>query len=106
MERSVVEVELANGIVALVRVAEVAPPGGASKTGPLGKFDLGAVAGTLEGLSTTIRTALAKAAPDKVTVEFGLQLAVTSGTLTGLLVDGESSGSLNVTMEWGSGDRT
>jgi Na+/H+-translocating membrane pyrophosphatase len=104
VERSVVEVELANGVVALVQVADV-EQGGASKTGPLGKFDLGAVAGTLEGLSTTIRAALAKAAPDKVTVEFGLQLAVTSGTLTGLLVDGESSGSLNVTLEWGSGDR-
>ncbi len=80
MERSVVEVELANGVVALVQVAELQPHGGASKTGPLDKFDLGAVAGTLEGLSTTIRTALTKAAPDKVTVEFGLQLAVTSGT--------------------------
>lgn len=104
MERRVVEVELPNGVVALVRVADVESGSGASKAGPLGRFDLGAVAGTLEGLSTAIKAALAKASPDKVTVEFGLELAVTSGTLTGLLVDGEGSGSLSVTLEWGRGD--
>ena len=80
MERSVVEVELANGVVALVQVRSCSHMVARARPGPLDKFDLGAVAGTLEGLSTTIRTALTKAAPDKVTVEFGLQLAVTSGT--------------------------
>jgi hypothetical protein len=35
-------------------------------------FDLDDVMGTLEGLSTAIRAALAKAAPDKVTVELGV----------------------------------
>jgi hypothetical protein len=102
MERKVVEVALPNGVVALVRAADVDGGRGASKAGPLGRFDLDAVTGTLEGVSTAVKVALAKAAPDKVTVEFGLELAVTSGVLTGLLVDGEGSGSLSVTLEWGS----
>ena len=59
------------------------------------------VTGTLEGLSTAIKSALAQAAPDKVTVVLGLELAVKSGTLTGLLVEGDGKASLNVTLEWG-----
>ena len=106
VERKVVEVELPNGVVALVRAADLESGRGASKAGPLGKFDLQAVTGTLEGLSTAIKAALTKAAPDKVTVEFGLELAVTSGVLTGLLVDGDGSGSLTVTLEWGSGSES
>jgi hypothetical protein len=101
MERRVVEVELPNGVVAFVRVTDVDPGGGASKAGRVSRFDLGEVMGTLEGLSTAIRSALVEAAPDKVTVELGLELAVKSGTLTGLLVEGEGKGSLTVTLEWG-----
>jgi hypothetical protein len=37
-------------------------------------------------------------------VELGLELAVKSGRLTGLLVEGAGSGSLKVTLEWGGGD--
>jgi len=33
-------------------------------------------------------------------VELGLELAVKSGVLVGLIVDGESTGSLTVTLEW------
>ena len=58
------------------------------------------MAATLEGLSETIRTSLVRAASDTVTVELGLELAVKSGKLTGLLVEGEGSGSLAVTLEW------
>lgn len=102
MDTRVVEVTLPNGTTALVRAVEV-DGGGATKTAFGDKFDFGDVAGTLEGLSDAIRSSLAKAAPDKVTVVLGLELAVKAGRLTGLLVEGEGRGSLTVTLEWGHG---
>lgn len=41
-----------------------------------------------------------KAAPAKTTVELGIELAVKNGELTGLLVNGQASTSLKVTLEW------
>jgi hypothetical protein len=35
-----------------------------------------------------------------VTVELAIELAVKSGKLTGLVVDGEGKGALTVTLEW------
>jgi Na+/H+-translocating membrane pyrophosphatase len=102
MDRSVVEVELPNGVTALVQAVDAG--GGAAKAARAGKLDLSAVMGALEGMSLAVKSALAKAAPDKVSVEFGLELAIKSGALTAMLVDGEGSASLRVTLEWQSGD--
>lgn len=104
MERRVVEVVLPNGARALVRVVDVegvAP--GATKTSALGEFDFKEVERTLEGLSEAVKSSLAKAAPERVTVELGLEFAVKSGRLTGLLVEGQGSASLKVTLEWVGG---
>jgi Na+/H+-translocating membrane pyrophosphatase len=56
--------------------------------------------GVLEGMSVAVKSALAKSAPDRVSVEFGLELAVKSGALTAMLVAGEGNASLKVTLEW------
>jgi hypothetical protein len=90
----IVEVTLPNGATALVRAVHV--DGGATKTTFGDRFDFADVAATPEGL----RASLVKAAPDTVTVELGLELALKAGKLTGLLVEGEGSGSLAVTLEW------
>lgn len=102
MDTRIVEVELPNGTTALVRAVDV-EGGGATKTSFRDTFDFEHVAGTLEGLSEAIRNALAKAAPDKTTVELGIELAVKSGKLTGLLVEGQGKGSLTVKLEWARG---
>jgi hypothetical protein len=91
------EVTLSNGAIALVRAVDL--DGGATKTKFGDRFDFTDVAATLEGLSEVIRASLVKAAPDTVTVELGLEMAVKAGKLTGL-VEGEGSGSLAVTLEW------
>lgn len=98
MESKVVEVQLPNGAVALVQARQV-DGGGATKTG-LGRLDFAGVAAALEGVTEAIRGAVAKAAPSRVSVELGLELAVRSGVLVGLIVDGETAGSLTVTLEW------
>jgi hypothetical protein len=84
LDTRVVEVALPNGTTALVRVVDV--EGGATKTGFKDKFDLDEVAGTLEGLSDSLKSALSKAAPDRITVEYGIELALKAGKLTSLIV--------------------
>ncbi|HEX2039323.1 MAG TPA: CU044_2847 family protein [Acidimicrobiales bacterium] len=100
MDSSVVEVALPNGVVALVRTAEGGDDGVAEKVGWSDRFDFDGVAGALEGIATAIRSGLERARPSKVTVELGLDVVVKAGKLTGLLVDGEGTGSLLVTLEW------
>lgn len=102
MESKIVEVALPNGAVALVQARQV-DGGGATKTG-FGKLDFDGVSKTLEGVTEAVRSAVAKAAPSKVSVELGLELAVKAGALVGLIVDGESTGSLTVTLEWDRSD--
>ena len=95
----VVEVKLPNGAVALVRARPI-DAGVAEKVGWPDQFDFTGVVGVLGGLSESIRTAVDKAKPGKVTVQLGLELVVKSGKLVGLLVEGEGTGSLTVTLEW------
>lgn len=98
----VVEVELPNKTVALVRAADLDEGGQvAEKVGWKETFDLSEVSGTLEGIARAIRSGLEKVAPLKTTVELGIQLAVKNGKLTGLIVEGKADASLRVTLEWG-----
>jgi hypothetical protein len=103
LDTRIVEVALPNGATALVRAVDVEGIG-ATKTGFKDKFDFDNVAATLEGLSDSLKSSLAKAAPDKVTVELGIELALKSGMLTALIVDGEANGALTVTLEWEHGN--
>lgn len=99
------EVALPNGATALVRALDV-EAAGATKTALGDTFNFDQVAAVLEGLSQSIRSALVKAAPNKVTVQLGIEVAVKSGKLTGLLVEGQGRGSLTVTLEWDGGEVT
>ncbi len=101
MSEQIVEIELPNGAVALARVNSIGT-GGAEKTASFGKLDFDEVGKILEGLAQAVHTSLAAAAPQKVSVELGLELAMKSGKLSGLLVEGEGKGSLAVTLEWDS----
>jgi hypothetical protein len=105
MPSRVVEVVLPNKIIALVRAVEFdegQPSGGAEKIGWKDHFDFDQVSGTLEGVAQAIRAGLQNVKPTRTTVELGIQLAVKSGKLTGVLVDGEANASLKVTLEWGN----
>jgi hypothetical protein len=105
MAVKVVEVVLPNGVVALVSAADEddgESGGGAKKVGAKEFFDFDQVSGTLEGIADAIKSALHKAKPSRTTVELGISLAVKNGKLTGLVVEGQASASLKVTLEWGA----
>lgn len=98
----VVEVVLPNRTVALVQAVDLDEGGQvAEKVGWKDTFDLSGLSGTLEGIADAIRSGLEKITPSKTTVELGIQLAVTNGKLTGLIVEGRADASLKVTLEWG-----
>lgn len=104
MANKVVEVVLPNNAVALVRVSELdqdAVVAGAEKVSWPETFDFEQVSSTLEGVAEALRSSLARANPKKTKVELGFELTVRNGKLVGLLVEGQASASLRVTLEWG-----
>ena len=90
MAGRVVEVVLPNGAVALVQATDLDEGGGqvAEKVGWSEPYDFGGVSETLAGIAQAVRSGLSKAAPSRTTVELGIELAVKSGKLTGLIVEG------------------
>lgn len=99
----VVEIALPNGATALAQVRRL-DGAGATKTAALPRFDFADVGRVVEGVAESIKGAVAKAAPDKVTVTLGLELAVKNGKLSGLVVEGQGKGSIAITLEWHGAD--
>lgn len=106
MGTRVVEVDLGNGTTALVQVVEIPDDeaDGAEKVGWRDGLDFTEVTGTIAGIAEALRGAVDAAKPHKMTVELGLELAVKSGKLTGMLVEGSGKASLKVTLEWQRGN--
>jgi len=98
-DRHVVEVKLPNGTIAFVRATDL-DEGKVEQATWTGSFDFEHIAGTLEGIAESIRAAVDKAKPSSTRVELGVELAVTSGKLVGLIVEGGGRGALTVTLEW------
>lgn len=98
MAEQVIEIALPNNATALARVTHSETSGAEKASFP--KFDFEGVSEALEGLAGSLKGALDSVAPDKVTIEFGLELAVKNGKLTALLVDGAGTASLSVALEW------
>ncbi len=56
--------------------------------------------GLVHGVARSLAGALRGLRPDEVSVQFGIELSGKSGTLVGLLADGEAKAALNVTLTW------
>lgn len=97
-EAEVVEVELPDGGTVLVRAVPVGGPGDVAFGGIPSFSD---VTRAIRDIAAEINGALAIVAPKKATVEFGMQIALKSGKLTALLVEGSGSASLKITLQWG-----
>jgi hypothetical protein len=100
MTVTVVAVRLPNEAVALVRAVDLDGQA-AEKVAWRETYSLADVSETLEGIAQAIRSGLEKVTPSKTTVEFGIDVALKNGKLTGLVVEGEANASLKVTLEWG-----
>ena len=95
--QELVPVKLANGTQ--IRVAATMLGGEEDVAFKLLSFD--EVTNTIEGIAGSLNAALQKVKPKKASVEFGLEVAVESGKLTSLLVNGSGTATLKITLEWG-----
>ena len=96
--QELVPVKLANGTQ--IRVAATMLGGEEDVAFKLLSFD--EVTNTIEGIADSLNAALQKVKPKKASVEFGLEVAVESGKLTSLLVNGSGTATLKITLEWGN----
>jgi tetrahydromethanopterin S-methyltransferase subunit B len=58
------------------------------------------VTDAIEAITSAMVQTLEKVKPDKASVEFGIEIAVQSGKLTTLIVQGSSKGNMKITLEW------
>lgn len=66
---------------------------------------LGGVLDGVEGMAGAIWTVLQKVGPQKASVEFGVEVGLESGQVTGLFVKGTGKANLKITLEWGAANR-
>src|SRR2546427_2144086 len=98
-DRSVVEVHLQDGTTISAVALDY---GGAGDVSALDHLDFSGVTDAIETVARSVKASIDTIKPDTASVEFGVQVAVKSGRLTGLLVEGSGQASLKVTLGWGS----
>src|SRR5262245_9752607 len=59
------------------------------------------VTNTIESIAGALTAAMTRVKPKKASVEVGLEIAVESGKLTTLLVQGSGKANLTISLEWG-----
>lgn len=92
-----VKVTLANGTTVIVQaqsVAGEAPVG--IKSVPFEK-----IASAVEGITQSLAEVWEKARPSRASVEFGIDFAWDTGELLAMFVDGSTTASMKITLEWG-----
>ncbi|MER7274980.1 CU044_2847 family protein [Dactylosporangium sp. NPDC000244] len=99
-----VQVQLPSGETVWVTVPEEDGPSNVSAAEVLHRLDLADFRAVIQGVARTTRAALAGLRPHEVSVEFGIGLAVKTGKLTSVLVEGGANASIKVTVGWKSAD--
>lgn len=59
---------------------------------------------SIKSISKRVSEAIKSAKPDRASVEFGIDVTVEAGALTGLLARGSGAATLKVTLYWDGGD--
>ncbi|MCF4137128.1 hypothetical protein L1856_10450 [Streptomyces sp. Tue 6430] len=65
---------------------------------------LGDLPQTLEAVTHGVRSGLRRAAPDEVTLEFGIEIAAKSGQLVSVVTEAGGKATLKVTVTWRKGE--
>ncbi len=95
----IVTVQLEDGTIVKVRASSL---GGEEDVADFDKLlSFKDVTNTIESIAGAVVATLKKVQPDKASVEFGVEVAIESGQLTALLVQGTATSNLKITLEWG-----
>jgi len=92
----VMPVTLSNGTQIFVEVT----PRGHQKVGDLAPIPFDSLMKTIEAVASEFGNLLTKVAPDKASVELGVEIAAEPGRLTAILVKGTAKANLTITLEW------
>jgi hypothetical protein len=63
-------------------------------------LDFDGVVQSIEAVGDRVSAALRRVRPDRASVEFGVDISMEAGALTGLIVKGAGGAALKVTLEW------
>ena len=96
--RQIVSAQINENVVLMVETRGL---GGEQDVNAGQLLDFQGVTDAIEALTGAIATTINKVKPDKATVELGLDVAVKSGKLTALLVEGTGKGNIKITLQWG-----
>jgi hypothetical protein len=99
-EHALVKAELGDGRVVQVEVRTEGDPEADVGIQDVLSFD--GVVDSIEAITKKVTSALRSAAPDRATVEFGVDIGVEAGGLTALIVKGSGTATLKITLEWES----
>lgn len=92
-----VKVTLANGTTVIVQAQSV---GGEASVG-IKSVPFDRIVGAVEGVAQSLTQVWEKAKPNRATVEFGVDFAWDTGELLAMFVDGSTTASMKITLEWG-----
>lgn len=93
----IVEVSLPNGKIINIQAENLGGEEYIAGTVPQSLEEIGA---TIEEIGKVIFATLQKIQPQRGSVEFGVKVAVKSGKLATLLVEGSGEATLNIKLEW------
>ncbi|MEU5462714.1 CU044_2847 family protein [Streptomyces althioticus] len=100
--QQVIEACLPDGT--LISILAVSPDGrnAAQDISARGLPNLDDVRSAITGMASLARDAVEAVRPDSATVEFGVDVKIEAGKLSGLIVSGAANATLKVTLNWQS----
>lgn len=93
-------VTLPNGTVVQMEVRVPAERDIAAFEGLPEPLSLDVMRDAIQGVAQLVDQALDKIRPQKIVVEFGIELSYEAGKLTSLIVQGATKGTLKISLEW------
>lgn len=96
-QTQVIPVKLADGTI--IQVQAILLGGEEQVSVHFPNFD--EIGHAVEGIAQTLVSSLKRVKPRKTSIELGVAIALESGKLTALLVQGSSTANLKITLEWG-----
>ena len=99
-QSKIIDVTLPNGATVGIEASVFEPADEDERRIAFTELSFTGVNKAIEGMVETLWASLQKVAPEKATVEFGFEIAVKNGELTGIFVKGSGKANLKVTLEW------
>lgn len=93
-------VEMPDGAVIYARVDEEESAQSGVDVGLRDRFKLDSLGPTIRSVASSVHQSVDGLKPDRVSVEFGLELSLDAGKVVAVLASGGAKASLKVTLDW------